>query len=212
MGVKTPKFPTAWRRIMKISIIDYNMGNIKSIKNAVSYLGKEPKVIKNPENLEGEKIIIPGVGAFGKAMEKLEPFESKIKKLVNSETKILGICLGLQAFFESSDEDPGIDGLCLLEGKISKIKTNQNLPHIGWNKISIRNEKCPLLKNVNNPYTYFVHSFHAIPEEKDIVTSTTDYGCEITASIRKGNVFGTQFHPEKSGREGLKILNNFLEL
>jgi len=196
---------------MTISILDYDMGNIKSIENALTFLNSKLEIVKKPKNLNGEKIIIPGVGAFGQAMKSLEPFREKIKGEVKKGTPILGICLGLQAFFEKSEETSSTDGLGLLKGEVVKIDTDQNLPHIGWNTLKIENSECPLFKGVQNGYVYFVHSYHAPPRE-NILTATSDYGTDITASVWKDNIYGTQFHPEKSGEVGLKILKNFLEL
>jgi glutamine amidotransferase len=141
----------------------------------------------------------------------LKHFIPKIQEFVAAKMPILGICLGLQMFFEESEETSNVDGLKLLRGKVVKIKTKLKLPQIGWNYLEIRKKDCPLFKGINNGYVYFVHSYHALPEE-DIVVATTDHGAEINASVWKNQLFGTQFHPEKSGRMGLEILKNFVEL
>ncbi len=187
------------------------MGNVKSVYNALKYLGAKPVIAKTPSEVTGEKIIIPGVGAFGKGMNNLKPFVPKIRETLTSNTPFLGICLGLEMFFEGSEESPGTKGLGLMKGKIIRIRTKLKLPHIGWNSLDIKKKACPLFQGIDNGYAYFVHSYHALPEE-DVVAATTDYGCEINASVWKENVFGTQFHPEKSGALGLQILKNFLEL
>ncbi len=196
---------------MTVSILDYQMGNIKSIDNALSYLEAETEIVEKPDNLNGEKIIIPGVGAFGQAMENLEPFRSKIEERMEEKVPILGICLGLQAFFEKSEEAPSVEGLGMLKGEIVKIDTELDLPHIGWNTLKIKDNNSPLFEDIDDGYVYFVHSYHANPKE-EITTAVSEYGEEIKVSVHKDNIYGTQFHPEKSGEVGLKILKNFLEL
>lgn len=188
------------------------MGNLKSICNALKYVGGKPVVVNTPNKLDtGERIVIPGVGAFGDGIGNLRPFVSRLKKAVDSKRPILGICLGMQALFESSEESPSVKGLGVLKGGVVKIPTRLKLPHIGWNRLKIKKKTCPLFDGVDDGHVYFAHSYHALPKE-DVVAATTDYGCEIIASVWKNNVFGTQFHPEKSGPIGLKILKNFLEL
>ena len=192
-------------------IINYKMGNVRSVFNALQYIGAKPIIAKKPSEVNGDKIVIPGVGAFGEGMKNLEPFIPTIRGAVASHTPILGICLGLQMFFEESEEAPKVEGLALMKGKIRKIRTQLNLPQIGWNYLEIRKKTCPLFKEIKNGYVYFVHSFHPVPEE-NVVVATTDYGTVINASVWKNNLFGTQFHPEKSGELGLQILQNFVEL
>jgi len=196
---------------MKIAIIDYKMGNIKSVCNALEFLGAHPVIVEKPVDLVGDKVIVPGVGAFGEGMRNLRPFVPKIEECLTSETPLLGICLGLQAFFEGSEEYPAEKGLGIMKGSVVKIRTELSLPHIGWNYLKVRKTECPLFKGIDNGYVYFVHSYHALPEE-DFVAATTEYGNEICASVWRDNVFGTQFHPEKSGAIGLRILKNFLEM
>lgn len=196
---------------MDVSIIDYGMGNIKSVVNAFQYLNANPRVVDSPGDLSGEKIVIPGVGAFGDAMKKLEPFTSELTRALESNKPILGICLGLQVFFEYSDEAPDISGLSFLQGGITKINTDLKLPHIGWNSLQIKNDECPLFKEISNGYVYYAHTYHASPEN-DVTTATSSYDQDIVASVWKDNIFGVQFHPEKSGELGLKILQNFLEV
>ena len=187
------------------------MGNVKSVYNALKYLGADPVIVETLSEIKGEKIIIPGVGSFGEGMKNFQPFIPKLKECLGSDIPLLGICLGLQMFFESSEESPGVKGLGLTRGKVKKINTDLRLPHIGWNFLKIRKKACPLFKGVDGGYVYFIHSYQALPEE-DITTATTNYGCEVTASVWKENVYGTQFHPEKSGTAGLRILKNFLEV
>lgn len=188
------------------------MGNLKSICNALKHLGSVPVLASTPSKLGmADKIVIPGVGAFGGGVKNLRPFVSKIEEALDSDVPLLGICLGMQMFFESSEESPRVKGLAILNGKIVRIPTKLKLPSIGWNRLEIKKQTCPLFDGVNDGHVYFVHSYHASTVE-DVVAATTDYGCEVTASVWKNNIFGVQFHPEKSGPVGLKILENFLEL
>jgi len=187
------------------------MGNVKSVYNALKYLGAEPVIAKAPSEVIGERMIIPGVGSFGDGMNNLRPFVPKIEEFLASDLPLLGICLGSQMFFEGSEESPMVEGLGLMRGKVVKIRTKLRLPHIGWNSLEIQKKACPLFGDIDKGFAYFLHSYHALPEE-DVVVATTSYGCAINASVWKDNVFGTQFHPEKSGALGLKILKNFLEL
>jgi len=195
---------------MDLAIIDYGIGNIKSVYNAFRYLDAEPTVVKKSSDLRADKIVIPGVGAFGDGVKNLTPFIPKLKKAIDSGVPVLGICLGLHMFFEGSEESPGARGMKVIKGRVVKIRTNLRLPHIGWNSIKIK-KRCPLFRGLNGENMYFVHSYHALLKE-DVIAATTSYGCEITAAIWKDNVYGTQFHPEKSGGAGLKVLDNFLEL
>jgi glutamine amidotransferase len=187
------------------------MGNIKSVYNALKHLGAKPVIANAPSGVKTGKIIIPGVGAFGNGMSNLEPFIPKIREALTSNVPLLGICLGLQMFFEGSEESPATEGLGLMKGKVVRIRTNLRLPHIGWNSLELKRKACPLFRGVDKGYAYFANSYHALPEE-NVVAATTSYGCEINASVWKKNVFGTQFHLEKSGVLGLQILKNFLEL
>jgi len=196
---------------MKLAIVDYGMGNLKSVCNAFRYLGAEPTLVKTPSNLRADKIVIPGVGAFGDGARNLAPFVPRLKEEIASGALLLGICLGMQVLFESSEESPRARGMEVMRGRVVKIRTSLRLPHIGWNSIKIRKKRCPLLRGLDREPMYFVHSYHAVPSE-DVVSATTRYGSEVTAAVWKGDTYGTQFHPEKSGRAGLKILENFLGL
>ena len=198
-----------------IAIIDYDAGNIKSVEKAFMALGQDVVVTRDKETiLNAEGVVLPGVGAFGDAMEKLIAYDlvDTIHKVVEKNTPFLGICLGLQLMFESSEESPGVEGLSLLKGKIVRIPEGEGLkiPHIGWNNLSYPN-KGRLYKDIpEDSYVYFVHSYYLQAEESEIVRATTEYGVTIHASVEKDNVFACQFHPEKSSSVGMKILENFV--
>ena len=200
-----------------VAIIDYDAGNIKSVQKAIEYLGEEVIITREPEViLNASRVILPGVGAFGDAMEKLHKYNlvDVIKEVVKREIPFLGICLGLQLLFETSDETPGVQGLGILKGKIKRIPDNGELkiPHIGWNSLSFPN-KGRLYEGIpQESYVYFVHSYYLDAEDKGIVVATTEYGTTVHASVEQGNVFACQFHPEKSSSVGLKILDNFLKI
>ena len=200
-----------------IAIIDYDAGNLKSVEKALIKVGAEPVVTRDASViLQADKVILPGVGAFGDAMEKLHSFGlvDTIYKVVEKGTPFLGICLGLQLLFEYSDEKEGCKGLSLLKGGIKRIPDAPGLkvPHMGWNSLKVT-ENAKLFRNLpEDPYVYFVHSYYLQAEEPEIVAATTEYGVTIHASVEKDNVCACQFHPEKSGEVGLAILKNFVEL
>ena len=200
-----------------IAIIDYDAGNIKSVEKALHLLGEEVCVTRDAKTiLQAEKVILPGVGAFGDAMEKLTGYGlvPVIKQVVANKTPFLGICLGLQLLFESSEESPGVEGLGILAGKILQIPKDAGLkvPHIGWNSLKYPNKGRLFAGLKEDSYVYFVHSFYLAAEEPEIVTATTDYATLIHASVEKDNVFACQFHPEKSSDTGLQILKNFVNI
>lgn len=207
-----------------IAIIDYDAGNIKSVEKALQFLGEEVIVTSDRDAiLSADKAILPGVGSFGDAMEKIREryLEEVIHEFVESGKPFLGICLGLQLFFESSEETPGVKGLGLLKGKITRIpneyKQNgetvtQNVPQIGWNNIKV-NPSSKLLKGLgDNPYVYFVHSYYLQADDIEDVAATTEYGVTIHAAVERMNVMATQFHPEKSSDVGMNILRNFIAM
>lgn len=200
-----------------IAIIDYDAGNIKSVEKALQYLGEEAVITRDREEiLNSDKVILPGVGAFGDAMEKLHQYGlvDTIQEVVDRRIPFLGICLGLQLMFESSDEAPGVEGLGLLPGKILRIpkKGDMKIPHMGWNDIKIK-EGAKLFAGLeDHPYVYFVHSYYLQADDPSIVAATTEYGVTIHASVEKDNIFACQFHPEKSSTVGLQILKNFIAL
>ena len=196
-----------------IAIIDYDAGNLKSVEKALQYLEEDVKITSDASEILGaDKIILPGVGAFGDAMEKLNTrgLSEVIREAVKRKIPLLGICLGLQLLFEASEESPGVDGLSVLKGKIVRIpdKEGFKVPHIGWNSLKINPESKLFAGIPEDSYVYFVHSYYLAAEEP-IVAATTDYVVDIHAAVEKEHVFACQFHPEKSGDIGLKLLKNF---
>ncbi len=200
-----------------IAIIDYDAGNIKSVEKAMQSLGEEVVVTRDADTLlNAEKVILPGVGAFGDAMDKIRSYglEDVIHQIVAKGTPFLGICLGLQLMFEESDETPGVKGLGILPGKILRIPDAPDLkiPHMGWNSLHFEKDT-RLFKGIKEgAYVYFVHSYYLKAEEASIVAASTEYSTHIHAAVERGNVFACQFHPEKSSEVGLAILKNFIDL
>ncbi len=200
-----------------IAIIDYDAGNIKSVEKALLLLGEEPVVTGDGDTiLAADKVILPGVGAFGDAMETIRRYglESVIHQVVDKGTPFMGICLGLQLLFERSDESPGVEGLGILKGEILRIpdRPGWKIPHMGWNSLHLENEGRLFRGIPENAYVYFVHSYYLRAASEQIVRASTEYCAHIHASVEKDNVFACQFHPEKSGDVGLRILKNFVEL
>lgn len=197
----------------KITIIDYGMGNLYSVCNAIAAVGGEPVVTSDKDVIAAaEKIILPGVGAFGDCMANLQKsgLIPVIMDALHSGKPFLGICLGMQVLFEGSDEAPAVAGLGFFKGQVKYLATDYKIPHMGWNKLELRSPS-PLLKEAEGQYVYFVHSFHCVPEDKSLVTAVCDYGMEVTASVGRGNVQAFQFHPEKSSRVGAGLLRAFKE-
>lgn len=200
-----------------ITIIDYDAGNIKSVEKAFEYIGEEVLVTSDlTEISNAEKLVLPGVGSFGDAMEKLNKkgLTEVIRNVVAKGTPILGICLGLQLMFDSSEESPGVEGLSLLPGKIIRIpdKEGFKIPHMGWNSLELSKEGRLFKGLEENPYVYFVHSYYLKASKPEQVAAVTEYVTEIHAAVEADNIYACQFHPEKSGDTGLKILKNFAEL
>jgi len=210
-----------------IAVIDYGMGNLRSVEKALKVAGGKAKVTSDPAYLKkADKIVFPGVGAFGEAMAELKrrELEEPIKDAVGRGKIFLGLCLGLQLLFEKSEEDPGVKGLSILKGKVRRFRAiaeasgeRLKVPHMGWNTIdkypgaSAKNSK--ILKGVpGGSYMYFVHSYYADPEDKSAALTTTDYGIKFISSVCKDNIYAFQFHPEKSQALGLKVLENFVRL
>lgn len=197
-----------------IAIVDYDAGNLKSVEKALKFLGEESVVTRDrQEILNADKVILPGVGAFGVAMENLRKYEldKVMKEVVEKKMPFMGICLGLQLLFEGSEESGGVEGLHILEGEIRKFPKESGLkiPHIGWNSLELQNNG-RLFQNISqDAFVYFVHSYYLKAKEESIVKASVKYGVDVHASVEKDNVFACQFHPEKSGSIGLNILKNF---
>ena len=202
-----------------IAIIDYDAGNIKSVEKAVGYLGRDCVTTRDPEViLSADHVILPGVGAFGDAMGRLKEYglSDTIKKACDKGTPFLGICLGLQLLFESSEEAPGVEGLGILKGRIKRLPDKDTggnklkVPNIGWNSLELKNEG-RLFKGIKDgSFVYFVHSYYLDADDKSIVRASIEYGTTVDASVEAGNIFACQFHPEKSSETGLTILENFI--
>ena len=200
-----------------IAIIDYDAGNIKSVEKALLLLGQDVVITGDREEiLKADKVVLPGVGAFGDAMDNLRRtgLDQVIREVTDRGTPFLGICLGLQLLFERSDEAPGVDGLGILEGEILRIpdKDGLKIPHMGWNSLHLENNGRLFRGIEEGSYVYFVHSYYLKAADPQIVKAVTEYGVHIHASVEKGNVFACQFHPEKSSDVGIQILRNFVEL
>lgn len=200
-----------------IAIIDYDAGNMKSVEKAFQYLNEDVMITRNKEAiLTADKVVLPGVGAFGDAMNRLHSYGlvDTIRAVADAGKPFLGICLGLQLLFERSEESPGIEGLGLLKGEIVRIPESEGLkiPHMGWNSIDIR-EGSRLFEGIHTQsYVYFVHSYYLKAQNPDDVAATTYYSTLIHAAVEHGNIFACQFHPEKSSDTGLRILKNFADL
>ena len=207
-------------------LIDYGVGNLYSVEKALTAVGAKVAVSDDAKVLEqAEKLVLPGVGAFGDCMKNLEAtgLIPTILEQAATGKPLLGICVGLQILFEESEESPGVKGLGIFKGVVKKINAeNLKLPHIGWNSIEVGRKNSAikfsspkLFDNLNladKNYFYFVHSYHAVPSNENLITATTTYGEEVTAAVELGNIFATPFHPEKSGDAGLQVLENFVKL
>lgn len=200
-----------------IAIIDYGMGNIHSVNKALELYGAKTIVTNKPEDiLSAAKLVLPGVGAFGDAMLELKKQDliSALLRQIKNKKPFLGICLGMQLLFEESEEAGKEKGLGIFEGRIKKfaVSNTPKVPHMGWNRLE-KSRDCPLLKDLpDGAYVYFCHSYYPEPKNKNIIAATTDYGIDFASLIWQDNIYGTQFHPEKSQAIGLKILKNFVEL
>jgi glutamine amidotransferase len=197
----------------QVIIVDYGMGNLHSVNKAVLTVGGTPVVTGDGSLIaKAEKLILPGVGAFGDCMANLQKAElvPVLKEYLQSGKPFLGICLGMQVLFEGSEEAPGVQGIGFFKGQVRKLVTKEKIPHMGWNRLTVVNPS-PLLTDATGKYVYFVHSYHCEPADKKIITAVCDYGQQITASVGQGFVQGFQFHPEKSSRVGLGMLKKFVE-
>lgn len=201
-----------------IAIIDYGVGNLFSVEKAFTFLGADAKITNLPEEISAaDRLVLPGVGAFGDCMKNLtrSGLIPAIRESLSHQKPLLGICVGLQILFDGSEESPGVAGLGLLKGTVRKIRADGlKVPHMGWNSLKIISprQKTDLFQGLSDaPYVYFVHSYHAVPDDPHIITSVTEYGETLTASVAQGPIQATQFHPEKSGDVGLQLLKNFIE-
>lgn len=195
---------------MKILIIDYGAGNTANVKNAFDKIGAKAIVSSSIREIkDADALILPGVGAFGAAIRKLGKKRQTIIDAIKSGKPFLGICLGMQLLLDKSDESKSVDGFGLIQGQVKKFRTNLPVPQIGWNEVE--NLRGPLFEGINEFYAYFVHSYYCKPIDKRIIAATTKYGKSFASAFTKGNIFATQFHPEKSGKVGLKILKNFIK-
>jgi glutamine amidotransferase len=210
-----------------IALVDYGMGNLRSVEKALARVGADVRIVSGAADvLKADALVLPGVGAFGDCMKNLQKLDlvGAIREFVASKRPFLGICLGFQGLFESSEEAPGVQGLSLFEGTVPRFAADGlKVPHMGWNQLRIKQRDCPLLAGVgvgaasgdaayNGPWVYFVHSYYCKPVSQSLVCATTEYGIEFCSMLWAGNVFATQFHPEKSQAVGLKMLENFVRL
>ena len=200
-----------------IAIIDYGAGNLQSVRNALDFIGCPGTITSDPaEILSSDGIILPGVGAFGSAMAEMEGrgLTETVKSAAKSGKPFIGICAGMQLLFEESEESPGVPGLGVLRGKVLLFPADKGLkiPHMGWNSIRTKKESRLLGKLSGSPYMYFVHSYYVKADDEGIVSALSDYGTTFDAAVEQNNLFGCQFHPEKSGNEGISILRRFAEL
>lgn len=195
-----------------VTIINYGSGNLKSIRNGFLKVGIEPEITQDIHKMrDADALILPGVGAFGSAMENLQKYQEVILNHIDEGKPFLGICLGLQLLLSESEESPDVKGLDIFPGSVIRLPPGQKIPHMGWNQLNIK-KKCSILEGIGSEYFYFVHSFYANPDNDGVVSATTPYGMDVPAVFCQDNVFATQFHPEKSGEAGLRILKNFIDL
>ncbi|MEA1895751.1 MAG: imidazole glycerol phosphate synthase subunit HisH [Euryarchaeota archaeon] len=200
-----------------IAIIDYGMGNLRSIHNALEKVGGNPVIVSDSNALldaDADAVVIPGVGAFGDAMRNLDPFSDGLFDLVDSGTPLLGICIGMQVLFERGEESNAA-GFGLLAGDVIRLPDGVKIPQMGWNELTIRrdNQDPDMLAGIDDgDFFYFVHSYYCVPEDERVIAATTDYGVDMAAVVEKDNIYAVQFHPEKSSKKGLLILKNFVEM
>jgi glutamine amidotransferase len=204
-----------------IAVIDYGMGNLRSVQKALEEVGAKARVTSDPDDLKHcDKVVLPGVGSFGDAMKELKcrGLIDPIKDAIAGGKLFLGLCLGLQLLFEESEESPGVKGLSILKGEVRRFRFPKNglkVPHMGWNSITkaAKGAGARILKGVpDGSHVYFVHSYYAKPKDRTAILTTTDYGIDFVSGVCKHNIYGLQFHPEKSQALGLKLLDNFVKL
>ena len=200
-----------------IAIIDYGMGNLRSIHNALTAVGGNPVIVSDElalSDADADAVVIPGVGSFGDAMRNLAPFADGLFELIDSGTPLLGICIGMQVLFERSGESDAA-GFGLLAGDVIRLPDGVKIPQMGWNELTIHrdNQDSNLLAGIDDgDFFYFVHSYYCVPEGERVIVATTDYGVDMAAVVEKDNIHAVQFHPEKSSKKGLLILKNFVEM
>ncbi len=198
---------------MKVAVVDYGMGNLRGVKLAIERAGGRAVITNDPaEVTEADAIVLPGVGAFKDAMERLRSIEEVVKDQIRAGKPLLGICLGLQLLFTESMEGGLHRGLDLLKGRVVKLPAGVKVPHMGWNKVNIAKWTRFVEDLPQGAYMYFVHSFYADPLNKDVVLATTEYGVKFPSIVEADPLYATQFHPEKSGKTGLKLLRNFISI
>ncbi len=197
----------------RIGIVDYGAGNLFSVRGGLAAAGARAALVKTSGEIAAcDALVIPGVGAFGPAMRKLEPLRLTIEEFASSGKPLLGICLGMQVFLESSDESPGVRGFGFFEGGVKRFPSSVKIPQIGWNQLRFRGN-CPLFRELKNgEYAYFVNSYYAKPKDEGVISADSNYGVRFASAVWRENVFATQFHPEKSGDTGIAMLKNFVEL
>lgn len=193
-----------------IAIVDYGMGNLFSIYNAIQKVGAEPRIVHEPVFHDPDGIVVPGVGSFGMCMERLTRFGDAICAAIQDGIPVLGICIGMQVLFDRSEESPGAKGFGFIPGEVLRLPDGVTIPQMGWNNIAIRRSIDLLDGIADGDMFYFVHSYHCVPIDKSAIVATTEHGVEIAAAVSKGNLSATQFHPEKSGAKGLRILKNYV--
>lgn len=197
-----------------VVIIDYGAGNLRSVINAVTSLGYQPEVTDRPDDvLKARAVILPGVGAAGDTMANLKSFklDTAIQKYISEDRPFLGICLGLQVLLSRTEEDGGLDCLNIYRGQVKKFSPGLKIPHMGWNQVKFK-QKLPVFKNIpDNSNFYFVHSYYPAPNDKNLIAGETEYGIPFCSMLAKGNLLAVQFHPEKSGANGLRLFDNFLK-
>jgi len=195
-----------------IAVIDYGMGNLRSIHNALVKVGGNPVIVSGKRDLsDADGVVIPGVGAFGDAMHNLMPFSDKLFDLIDSGIPLLGICIGMQLLFEWSEESD-CAGFGLLKGDVVRLPEGVKVPQMGWNELTVQSDTDLLTGIDDGDFFYFVHSYYCVPRDQQIIVATTDYGVDMAAVVEKDNVHAVQFHPEKSSRKGLMILKNFVRM
>ena len=195
-----------------IAIIDYGMGNLRSIHNALTKVGGDPVIVSDSRDLSGaDGVVIPGVGSFGDAMHNLTPFADRLFDSVDSGTPLLGICIGMQVLFDRSEESDSA-GFGLIKGDVVRLPEGVKIPQMGWNELTIHRDTDLLAGIDDGDFFYFVHSYYCVPEDRGIIIATTDYGVDLACVVSKENVHAVQFHPEKSSKKGLRLLENFVEM